>query len=236
MSLFPDTRWSLIAALPGQPRQAAALVGIYAEAVAAYLRARLAGERGERIDDVVQEVLLDLLRKPEVLAQARPGEGSRFRYYLMNLAWLGALNALRRHRRHERSAGEIGDADGEAAPPRVAALAASQPAPEQAAMDRAWALGVVHAAWEDLRTQVADGRLEADALRVLQRNLGDGIGLREIAGELGLSTATCQRRCARARAALQEAMAERLRLAGELGSDDDPAEACALLLAAIARG
>lgn len=233
MQAFPDTRWSLIAALPGQPQQVAALVGVYADAIAAYLRGKLAGERAERIDDVVQEVLLDLLRKPEVLAQAQPGQGSRFRYYLMNLAWLAALNALRRHRRHEldRAVESGGDE-----PSRVEGLAADLPPPERAAMDRAWALGVIHGAWDDLRAQAGDGRLEPEALRVLQRNLGDGAGLREIAAELGMSTATCQRRCARARAALQEAISERLRLAGELGASEDPAAACELLLRAVAGG
>src|ERR1043165_2198938 len=108
---FPATRWSLIARLPDQPQQAAALVGLYADAVGEYLRRRLIGERRERVDDVIQDVLLDLMRKPELLARAAPGSGSRFRYYLMNLAWLAALNALRHERRRTHASIDAAGAD-----------------------------------------------------------------------------------------------------------------------------
>jgi len=53
---------------------------------------------------------------------------------------------------------------------------------------------------------------------------------------LAMPVATCHRRCAHARTALQEAIAERLRLVGELGPADDPKAACEVLLAAIAHG
>jgi DNA-directed RNA polymerase specialized sigma24 family protein len=235
MYAFPNTRWSLIATLPGQPHQVGTLVGIYADAIGAYLHTRLVGERAERIDDIVQEVLVDLLGKPEVLAKAQPGQGSKFRYYLMNLAWLGALNALRHHRRRDHAAPEAHDPDGEGVA-RVELLSATVPAPEQAAMDRAWAVGVMQGALDDVRALVSGGRLPADALQILVRNLVEGHALRDIAADIAMPVATCHRRCAHARAALQDAIAERLRLVGELGPDEDPAAACEVLLAAIAHG
>ena len=235
MYAFPNTRWSLITALPGQPHQVGTLIGIYADAIGAYLHTRLVGERAERIDDIVQEVLVDLLGKPDVLAKAQPGQGSKFRYYLMNLAWLGALNALRHHRRRDHAAPEAHDPDGEDVA-RVELLSATVPAPEQAAMDRAWAVGVMQGALDDVRALVSGGRLPPDALQILVRNLVDGHALRDIAADIAMPVATCHRRCAHARAALQDAIAERLRLVGELGPDEDPAAACEVLLAAIAHG
>ncbi len=235
MYAFPNTRWSLIATLPGQPHQVGTLIGMYADAIGAYLHTRLVGERVERVDDIVQEVLVDLLSKPDVLAKAQPGQGSRFRYYLMNLAWLGALNALRHHRRRDHAAPEAHDPDGEGVA-RVELLSATVPAPEQAAMDRAWAVGVMQGALDDVRALVSGGRLPPDALQILVRNLVDGHALRDIAADIGMPVATCHRRCAHARTALQEAIAERLRLVGELGDGEDPAAACEVLLAAIAHG
>jgi RNA polymerase sigma factor (sigma-70 family) len=221
MDLFPVTRWSLIARLPDQPQQVATLIALYADAVGAYVARRLAGERPERVADIVQEVLLDLLTRPEVLARAAPGEGSRFRYYLMDLAWSSARNALRRARTHDRGG---------------AAMTTDLPAPEHALMDRVWATSVIQAAFDTVRAQAAAGALDPEALAIMTENLVEGRGLRDIASERGWSLATCQRRCATARCALQEAMCERLRLAGELGTDEDPAAACALLLRAAAQG
>ncbi|MCK6491459.1 MAG: sigma-70 family RNA polymerase sigma factor [Planctomycetes bacterium] len=222
-SVFPATRWSLIARLGDQPQQVAVLVGLYADAIAAYLAGKLAGERPERIDDTIQEVLLDLLGKPELLARAQPGSGSRFRHYLMSLAWCAARNALRHARRRDHASLEAEADDG------------GPPAPDQQrAMDRAWAVSVLQQAMEELRRQAGDGRLEPEALAVLQASLVEGRALRAVAAGTGLSLATCSRRLARARTLLQQAIAERLRLAGELGADEDPAQACGLLLQALA--
>lgn len=236
MYSFPRTRWSLIAALPGQPKQIGTLVAIYAEAVAAYLRSRLVGERSDRVEDVIQEVLVDLLGKPEVLAKAGPGDGSRFRYYLMHLAWHGAQNALRRHRRRDDARGAMAGDPDDAVDSATARLAADLPAPERAAMDRAWAAGVIQGALDDLRGWVDCDRLPPEGLRILVRNLVEGHALRDIAADLALPIATCHRRYAQARTALREAICERLRLAGELGPSEDPAAACEILLSAVARG
>jgi len=215
---FPATRWSLIARLPGQPADAALLVGLYADAIGVYLQAKLAGERPERIADVVQEVLLDLLGKPEALARAKAVSGSRFRHYLMHLAWQAALNVLRAYRRRD-------------APP-----AAEEPVIDgtyEAGMDRAWALSVLHQAMDELRAACADGRLAPECLPILTSQIIDGRPLREVAKDTGLSLATCSRRLALARTHLHAAIVERLRLAGELAPDEDPHMAGSRLLALL---
>ena len=222
---FPVTRWSLIARLPEHPQHVAVLIGLYADAIGTYLARKLAGERRDRIEDVVQEVLLDLLGKPELLAKAQPGSGSRFRYYLMNLAWHAARNVLRHARRRDHASLDASHEDDVVAPP----------APDQVrAMDQAWARSVIQQAFEELQRWSRDGTLEPESMTVLRAHLLDGQGLREIAAATGLSLATCSRRLARARTMLQQAMAERLRLAGELGPAEDPAQACTLLLQALA--
>lgn len=229
---FPATRWSLIARLPEHPHQVSALVGMYADAIGQYIQRRLVAERQDRVEDVVQEVLLDLMRKPDVLAKAEPGSGSKFRYYLMNLAWLSALNALRHERRRDRpSLDAVNDEDDHA---RIEHLAAAIPAPDQqAAMDRAWSLSVLQQALEELHRWAQDGTLETESYTVLRANLINGDGLREVSERLGIPLATCHRRLARAKTLLQQAIVERLRLAGELGPGDDPAVACQVLLRSI---
>jgi RNA polymerase sigma factor (sigma-70 family) len=233
VATFPATRWSLIARLPDHPQQVAVLIGLYADAIASYLAGKLHGERRERIEDTIQEVLLDLLNKPEVLAKAQPGSGSRFRYYLMNLAWLSALNHLRHARRRDHSSLDaVGDADDQAP---IEQLSAAPSTPDQqVAMDQAWAVSVVRQALDDVQRWSTDGTLEPEAYAVLQGNLIDGTGLRELGAAMGMSLATCSRRLARARTMLQQAIADRLRLAGELRAEDDPAQACTVLLAALA--
>ncbi len=224
MHEFPPTRWSLIARLPGQPRQAGAVIGLYAEAIGSYLTVKLAGEQSDRVDDIIQEVLVELMGKPDLLAGAEPGGGSRFRHYLMHLAWMAARNHLRHARRRDHS--PLADAQDL---PEGGPIAPVQ----QSAMDRAWALAVVQEAFDELRRWSQDGTLEPEAYAVLRAHLCAGRGLREIATELGMSLATSSRRLARARTLLQQAISERLRLAGELAPGEDPANACAVLLAAL---
>jgi RNA polymerase sigma factor (sigma-70 family) len=230
---FPATRWSLIARLPDQPQQASTLIGLYVDAIGAYLQMRLTGERPEQIEEIVQDVLTDLLAKPEALAKAKPGSGSRFRYYLMHLAWQAGLNALRYHRR--RVHGSLDASPSDDGQGRIEQLPDGMPAPDQVAtMDRAWALSVVQQALEDVERACTHGQLDSDAVTVLRANLLDGLSLRDIAARSGLSLATCSRRLASARHFLQSAMIERLRLAGEVGPQDDLAVAGERLLAALA--
>ena len=223
MAEFPLTRWSLIARLPDQPQQIGTVVGLYADAIGAYLRQKLSSEHPDRLDDLIQEVLVDLLGKPEVLAAAQPGAGSRFRYYLMSLAWGSARNALRRARRGDHA--PLNDLEDHL-----------EAAAEQVAMDRSWARSVLQQALDEVRRWSADGTLDPGSDVILKAHLIEGRGLREIGQDLSLSAATCSRRLARARQLLQSAITERLRLAGDLGPGDDPARACALLLDSLASG
>lgn len=234
LDAFPATRWSLIARLPDQPQHVGVLLELYADTIGTYLAMKLHTERPERIQDVVQEVLLDLLGKPEVLARAQPGEGSRFRYYLLNLAWHSALNALRRERRRDlpiEATASVGDEE-ILAP--VDQLPSHLPAPDQrSVMDHAWAVGVVQQALEEVQrwSTGPDGDPVGHAL--LQATLIQGQSLRDAAGAAGIPLATASRRVIALRARLQDAIAERLRLAGELDPADDPAQACTVLLDAL---
>ncbi|MFM2091358.1 MAG: hypothetical protein RLZZ127_1847 [Planctomycetota bacterium] len=219
---FPATRWSLIARLPDQPEAAGVLVGLYADAVATYLRLKFSHEAPDRVEDAVQEVLLHLLARPEVVAKAAPGPGSRFRHYVMHLAWHTAMNHLRHARRRD------------AAPlPEQAAAADAAPAAD-AAMDRAWAQSVLRQSLDEVRRWDADGILEPGSAAILEGSLVEGRPLRAIAAEQGVSAATCCRRLAAARQRLQAAIAARLVAAGELAPGDDPAAACAVLLDRLA--
>jgi len=200
---FPTTRWSLLARVDGGP--ATGLIELYAEAVAAYLRHKLA-ERlpASDVDDVVQDVLIHLLERPDLLAQAKPGEGSRFRHYLMTLAWNEARNAARRRK------------------PSGVPLPEDPAEAISAEADRAWARSVIDQAWREVAAWCADGTAPPETLQLLRLVLGDGVGLREAANKLGISPATASRRLALGRTLLQKSIAERLRAAGELG-DADPA-------------
>lgn len=224
---FPATRWSLIAKLPDRPQEVTTLIALYAEAIGTYLNAKLPEERGDRLEDVVQEVLLELLGKPEVLARAQPGSGSRFRYFIMHLAWHEALNYLRYQRRRDHGSLHAVPENDDA--PMVEYAQGASP-DQHGAMDRAWAISVVRQALDDAETAAAAGQLDREALRVLTANLIDGRGLRDVAAETGLSLATCSRRLAQGRQFLQRAMADRLRLAGELAADESPEVAGARLI------
>lgn len=214
MSDFPATRWSLVAAADGT----ATLLALYAEPIARYLAMKLPeAVRDGRIDDVVQETLLWLAQHPEALARARPGTNadgspSRFRWYVMTLAFNQARNALRRLR---------GAAD--------AALPEVEVPPETARdMDRAWAQAVLADAWRDLAGWAAQGVCEAEVPELTRLHLAEGLGMRELAVRSGLPLATCHRRIARGRALLRQAIVDRLRAAGETGADEQ--SACDALL------
>lgn len=215
---FPATRWSLVAAAADG---AGALLALYAEPIARYLAMKLPeAVRDRRIDDVVQETLLWLAEHPEALSRARPGavadgRPSRFRWYVMTLAFNQARNALRRLRDRVEDAAAVEDA-------------AEAPAEAAREMDRAWAQAVLADAWRDLAGWAAQGACEADVPEAARLHLGEGLGVRAIADRLGIPLATCHRRIARGRALLRQAIADRLRAAGE--AEDDEQAACDALL------
>ena len=222
---FPETRWSLIGRLGLQPAEAAVVMELYAGAIAQYLRFKLPQE-GD-LEDIIQEVLVHLFEHPELMASARPGSGSRFRYLVMTLAWNEARNRLRE--RWRRQAREL-------TTERAAIERQSVPSEDSdtSTMDRAWAQSVLHQAWSDVRGWASDGTLEAVIPDLLRQHLVEGRNLRDIAAGLGLPLATCHRRLARGRTWLQKAIVDRLQQTGELSKDEDPAAACALLLGILA--
>ena len=235
---FPDTRWSLIGRLAEEPDQVAVVMELYADPIARYLRAKFPTEQGSaRLDDVIQEVLVYLMEHPQLIARARPGEtvkggASKFRYFIMTLAFNAGRNAWRRHQYGREHNAALGDA-GETTVAEAMAVA-QHPADEQAqAMDHAWAESLLAAAWRDLRAWAGDGTLEAEVPRILELNLVEGRNLREVAELVGLPLATCHRRLARGRTYLQKAITDRLRQAGEISGEGDQAAACAVLLAAL---
>jgi RNA polymerase sigma factor (sigma-70 family) len=205
---FPATRWSLI----GAPDATGTLLALYAEPIARYLAMKLPeAVRDRRIDDVVQETLTWLAEHPEVLARAKPGAGSRFRWYVMTVAFNQARNALRRLR------------------PEAGAEApeAEIPPEEGTAMDRAWAASVITDAWRDLA-----GWTDAATCAATRLHLSEGLGVREIAQRLDLSLGACHRRIASGRGLLRKAIVDRLQAAGETAGDEQAA--CDALLGLLA--
>ena len=124
----------------------------------------------------------------------------------MTVAANAARNALRRRRRG-----------------REQAVLDEEPAgPEQhLLMDRAWAESVVRDAWAEVAQWADEGVVDREVPAVLEASLVQGRPLRDIAETIGLSLATCQRRLARGRMLLQQAITARLRAAGEVDAGDD---------------
>ena len=192
---FPPTRWSLVGRVPSG--DAGVLIERYADCLARYLRLRFPELAPSDADDLHQEVLLFLLEHPELVAAASPREGGRFRYFLATLALNQARNVLRSRRRVQVRQQVLDEQ----------ALAAQTSAAEPE-VDQAWQEAVLVAAWGDLRGWEASGELEAGLPDLLAQHLA-GTPLRELAAAHGLSLATCQRRLARARTRLQQAISVR---------------------------
>ena len=168
------------------------LIERYADCLARYLRLRFPELAPSDADDLHQEVLVHLLEHPELVAAASPRAGGRFRYFLATLALNQARNVLRRRRRLQVRQQTL-DEHTAAAEPEV---------------DQAWREAVLVAAWGDLRGWAASGELEPELPDLLAQHLA-GTPLRELAAAHGLSLATCQRRLARARTRLQQAITVR---------------------------
>jgi RNA polymerase sigma factor (sigma-70 family) len=235
---FPETRWSLIGRLAEQPDQVAVVLELYADPIARYLRGKFVSDSAAaRVDDVVQEVLVYLMEHPDLLARAHPGEiaegqASRFRYFIMTLAYNAARNAMRRQQHNREMNANMGD-DGETTVAEALAVARKPTDDLQQAMDRAWAESLLTLAWRDLAAWAGDGTLEPEVVIIVKANLVEGRNLRDISAELKIPLATCHRRLARGRTYLQKAIADRLRQAGEISQQEDGIMACEVLLGAL---
>ena len=193
--VFPPTRWSLVGRAPAG--DVGLLIERYADCLARYLRLRFPELAPSDADDLHQEVLLHLLEHPELVAAASPREGGRFRYFLATLALNQARNVLRSRRRLQVRQQVLDEQ----------AFAEQIPAAEPE-VDQAWQEAVLAAAWGDLRGWEASGELESGLSDLLIQHLS-GTPMRQLAAARGLSLATCQRRLARARTRLQQAISAR---------------------------
>lgn len=226
---FPHTRWSLVARIGNDPSGLHELLSLYAPAIARYLAQKFPNENASgQLDDVVQETLVALLERPELLARAKPAEGSRFRYLVMTTAYYLARNAMRRLQRPSHT---VAHDESAAAPVPLESLTTSS----IAEMDRAWAEGVIARAWDDVRAWAAEGQLEPGAVELLFEHLTQDRSLRDLVQRSGLSLATCQRRVARGRMLLQRAIVDRLRASNELPAGTDPAAAYDILVGLLRR-
>ena len=198
---FPPTRWSLVGRA-GSGDATNELVERYADCLTRYLHLRFSSENSHELADVVQEVLVHLLEHPELLAGASPRAGGRFRYFLATIALNQARNVLRSRWRqqHREQPHDDSHASSEVADPLVA---------DPRAVDQAWQAAVLAAAWADLRGWASDGTLEPEIPTLLAAHLVEGTPLRALAQQHQLSLATCQRRIAKGRTALQRAIGER---------------------------
>jgi len=195
---FPPTRWSLIGRADTSTG-ISELIERYADCLARYMHLRFPRENHTERDDVIQEVLVHLLEHPELLANATPRDGGKFRYFLATVALNQARNAFRsrwRQQHREQSHDE-------------SRLALAQETADPQAVDQAWQAAVLAAAWADVRGWATDGTLEPEIPALLTAHLVDGMPLREIAETHRLSLATCQRRIAKGRTWLQKAITER---------------------------
>ena len=234
--IFPATRWSLIGRLGDHPEATTILLELYFDSIERYLRFRFPEEvRSGELDDVVQEVAVNLMERPALLAVAKPGTGSRFRYLLMTVAYNAARNALRTRRRRRSKDAHLPDADHGEELSLSDLLEDTQSEHVDTAMDRAWAESVLDQAWNDLRAWAGEGLLEPACVTILEHSLLQGLSVRDMAPLVALSPATCQRRLARGRTFLQRAITDRLLQAGELPADADPVRACDVLLDLLRR-
>ena len=194
---FPPTRWSLIGRVPNGAGDAALIIERYADCIHRYLRLRFHYLSPADCDDLVQDVLLRLLEQPELLTGASPQAGGKFRYYLATVALNQARNAVRSQQRIKHRE-EVLRND------QFAELTATEPE-----VDSAWQQSVLTKAWADLRGWAATGDLEPEIPGLLEEHLVAGVTLRELAQRHKMPLATCQRRIAKGRTWLQQAMIRR---------------------------
>ena len=191
-----DTSWTMIdAARTGDSAARESFAVAYAPAVRGYFAARwarssLAGE----IDDAVQEVFIDCLRERGALERAdtqRP-----FRPFLYGIARTIALRFEQR-RGAERQV-ELPEEDPEARETRLSV-----------AFDRAFAVEVMRAATEALRTRAHDsGGVRLRRFELLQLRFEQGLSIADIAERWGEPAARLHHLYAHARDDFRDALRE----------------------------
>jgi RNA polymerase sigma factor (sigma-70 family) len=223
---FPSTRWSLIQRLDETLSPAATLIERYAPAIRAYLGLKFPDEAADRIDDLSQEVMTGLLERPEVLTKATADTSRKFRFFLMRVAFNLARNAKRRLRHPAEISSEVC---------RETEPGTGRLDDDQEHMDAAWAIGLLDLALEDCRGWELAGRIEAEAIAMLEASLFEGCGVRELANRFGQSRATCARRVAAAKQLLIRSLTDHLIAIDELDADAGAEEAYHVLQRAVAQ-
>jgi RNA polymerase sigma-70 factor (ECF subfamily) len=149
---FPTTRWTLILAARESPAARSAaleeLLGRYWQPL--YLFARRKGLGPDDAPDAVQGFMAHLLER-DFLARLDPERG-RFRSYLRTAFSNFIVNQHEREAAQKRGGG-LAALDFDALEERLG----SEPAGAEAAFDRAWAIGVMARALDDLHREFESG-------------------------------------------------------------------------------
>lgn len=216
-SHFPGTRWSLVYALKdGSTDAMVRILQLYAPSIEIYLRRRLVNEVPfHLLDDIIQDVLLDLYERKEVLAQAQPGDSSRFRYLLMRVAYNAARNARRKLQRGDRCSAPTAVLESSSEALDVTAVGEDLSVSERRAMDRAWGLSIVQQAVRDCLAWSDEKPTDQEAIAAVRLEWEEAVSQREIAKRLKLSLATAHRRLATGRMLVRRAMIDHLIALGE---------------------
>jgi len=227
--MFPDTRWTLILASRqgGEARRAALETLLAAYWRPLYVFARRKGLSSEAAEDAVQGFFLKLLEHdfPDRLDPAR----GRLRSYL--------LTGLEHHlvTLHERESARKRGGDARLLSLDVLSAERDLPgAPDAAvaAFEREWALLTMERALSRLRQDYEDGRRQGPAEPFLRFfGLDEAPSYADAAAQTGLTVPQFKAALHRARARYRELLREEV--AGTLGSEAQPDEEIAALLAAL---
>jgi RNA polymerase sigma-70 factor (ECF subfamily) len=189
VTLHQSTSWTLIdAAARGSEAHRAAFVERYRPLLEAYFGARWRHSALQsEVEDAVQEVFLQCIRKDGVLARADQGRPGGFRAFFYGVARNVGLKFETKRRAGRLDSGEVD------------ALASDEESLSKV-FDRSWASMIVRQA-ADLMSEAAIGKDDAARKRVelLRLRFGDGLPIREIARRWQVDAKALHRQYARAR-------------------------------------
>lgn len=142
MSLFPPTRWSVIATMQGRGLEAGSaldeLCAIYRPAILAYATLTLRGNR-EEAEDLTQEFFLDILQKERMTEVDR--RLGKFRTFLLTHFQFVLRDYFKRQRAAKRAGGREHISADEAAESEMPVTL-----PEPSVFDTQWTLAMVRKA------------------------------------------------------------------------------------------
>lgn len=196
-----STCWTLLRdAAAGGEDSRAEFAARYEGAVRSYLSARWRGSKMlQELDDTVQEVFIECLRRGGVLDKAEVGHPGGFRAYLYGAVRNVALRTEAKRARQFHREGE--------APPDLEAIANADEDSLSRVFDRAWARSIVREA-AVRQAEQADRHGEGAPRRVelLRLRFAEEMPIREIAKLWGADPAALHREYARAREEFRSAL------------------------------